>query len=227
MMADSFTMRLSPAVTDSRLRMWVAGSEKGWESRDVIRYRSRRRFLQLSEAVPGPLTSVSGRRRLRHGLGCGVDSGNVTTAFPEGVCGAKVRDGSIVAGKRERRTPVKGGEGMLGADPDGPWIIDLGTLDTESATSGRAGLWQSALAVLEISKSRSLRPGMVTACKAAASRPAWRPWKPTSPKCHGPYCSRGGFMGSTWTPISATCFLPAKKQPDNVPPSTGGGAWCC
>lgn len=85
MMADSLTKRLSPVVTDSRLRMWVAGREKGWERRDVIRCRSRRRFLQLSEDVPGPSTSVSGRRRLWHGLGCGVDSGNVTTVLPEGV----------------------------------------------------------------------------------------------------------------------------------------------
>lgn len=68
-MVASLRNRLSPDATDSRLRICVAGVEKGSERRDVMRCRSSRRFLQLNVDVFGPSTSVSGRRRLSDGLG--------------------------------------------------------------------------------------------------------------------------------------------------------------
>lgn len=67
-MAANFKNRLSPEATDSRLRMWVAGCEKGWDSRDVIRNRLSLRFLQQRAAVLGPSTSDRARLRFREGL---------------------------------------------------------------------------------------------------------------------------------------------------------------
>lgn len=61
--AASFRNLLSPAATASRLRMCVAGSENGWDRRLVINSSRNRRFLHASEAVFGPSTSVTGRRR--------------------------------------------------------------------------------------------------------------------------------------------------------------------
>lgn len=66
-MAASFRNRLSPAATDSRFRMCVAGCEKGCDRRDVMRNRRSLRFLQQRAAVLGPSTSDRARRRLREG----------------------------------------------------------------------------------------------------------------------------------------------------------------
>jgi hypothetical protein len=175
MMAASLTIFLSPAATVSRLRMWVAGREKGCERREVMRWRRRRRFLQLKEKVPGPSTSVSGRRRLRHGLGCsdGAASGKVTTASPEGTTWVKARDGSSVVGKRDGAAlaVVAGVDALDDAGPGELRGVDF-TLDTESVTSERAGLRQPALLPFEISNSLSPRPGIEAVWRSAASSSA-------------------------------------------------------
>ncbi len=68
-MATSFMNRLSSVTTDSRFRICMAGDEKGRDRREVMRFRKRRRFLQLSDAVWGPSTSVTARHRLSIGVG--------------------------------------------------------------------------------------------------------------------------------------------------------------
>lgn len=85
---------LSPLRIDSRLRMCVAGKEKGRESRDVTRCKRSRRFLQDRGAVLWPSTSVDGRERLR--LSLLGNSGDATRAAAAVVFKGNVRMGSAV-----------------------------------------------------------------------------------------------------------------------------------
>jgi len=61
--------RWSPDTTHSRFGTCVAGAEKGCERRDVTNSLRKRRFLQASDAVSNPSTSVEARLRFRSGLG--------------------------------------------------------------------------------------------------------------------------------------------------------------
>jgi hypothetical protein len=110
MIAASLRNLLSPDATPSLLRMWVAGNEYGLESREVIRCRRSRRFLQLSDAVFTPSTSVSGLRRLR--LGRGGDGGDflsgkvMTASLSRGPNSVKPKNASLDVGTIAASTSI-------------------------------------------------------------------------------------------------------------------------
>lgn len=152
-MAASLRKRVSPDATDSRLRMCVAGCEKGRERRDVMRKRRRRRFLQHSAAVLGPSTSDRARRRFSDGLGaCGSEPKQLPGS-EDGMDGEVAGDrglGSAGGWPMAARRPSPESDGFAGASDSRPvWFAaELpGVPGDREVITGRLGVGRNTRSI--------------------------------------------------------------------------------